>query len=339
MSYYCKYCNFESKIISYIKQHIYTKKHKMLSHNDIDIKNYNKIMYKCEECCKFYNTKSNLQRHIKTRHLAKCHGVYKKIDINSTYDMLDMLEDTDDKTTRLKLISVMKLVLDKDREMAYKDRETAEKIKDIYETENEYHKKVAVNAGQIVNKTMNMLTYAVQNFKETPQLEMLDSKTARKLLKYESSDGKPKNKLNDDQTAEYIAKITEAKSLPKHLGNVLVNHYKKDDPNHQSLWTTDASRMKFIIKIGDKWKKDETGSIMNNNIISPLLKEVTSVMDKYCREKSANIGNMSTMEENRYVEVVEQSLNIKSDIKSSKLNKAIIKYMTPCFLMQKQIEQ
>jgi hypothetical protein len=139
---------------------------------------------------------------------------------------------------------------DLELELKNKDLECASKINDIYENENKFHKKVVENAGQIVNKTMNMLTYATQNFKETPKLETLDSTTARKMLKHEVNGGK-NIKVNDDQVAEYIAKISEAKILPKHLGNTLVSHYKKDDPNRQSIWTTDVNRIKFIAKTSD----------------------------------------------------------------------------------------
>jgi hypothetical protein len=183
-----------------------------------------------------------------------------------------------------------------------------------------------------------MLTYAAQNLKESPKLEMLDSKTARNLLKYESDNGCLKKDLENDKIAEYIAKMSEAKILPKHLGNTLVGHYKHDDPNRQSLWTTDVNRVKFITRTNDGWIKDANGDIINKNIITPLLKEVAIIMDEYCNTRSSHIDKMSGIEEAKFVEVSEQRLNIKSDIITKRLNKSIIKHIAPYFIMQKQLK-
>jgi hypothetical protein len=60
INYYCQYCNFEGDLLSQIKQHLTTKKHNRLSSNDTCITNYNKATYKCVECAKIYNNKSNM---------------------------------------------------------------------------------------------------------------------------------------------------------------------------------------------------------------------------------------------------------------------------------------
>jgi hypothetical protein len=96
--------------------------------------------------------------------------------------------------------------------------------------------------------------------------------------------------------------------------------------------------MKFITKTNNGWIKDNNSDIINKSMIVPLLKEVTGVMDEYCKEKSGCIDKMSALEESRYIEVVSQTLNIKSDIRSERLNKAIVKHIAPYFLMQKQLK-
>jgi hypothetical protein len=346
IGYYCKHCNFYTKNISIMKRHLTQKKH-VRTTTDVLIDNYNKSAYRCTTCEKIYSSVSNVNKHIKI-----CHFEEKKIVKNKRNDdelhkwIVDSVSNIKDTVQRNKLFNLLleREVMSKikDKELEYtsklkdKDLECASKINNIYENENKFHKKVVENAGQIVNKTINMLTYATQNFKETPKLETLDSTTARKLLKHEVNGGK-NVKVNDDQVAEYIAKISEAKILPKHLGNTLVSHYKKDDPDRQSIWTTDVNRIKFIAKTTDGWIKDNNCDIINKAIITPLLKEVTKVMDEYCNDRMNSITKMTGREEAKYVEVSEQRVNIKSDMITEKLNKAILKHISPCFLMQKQL--
>jgi hypothetical protein len=68
INFYCKYCDFFGKSLFLIKQHINTKKHINMSDNDILLENYNKKFYKCSECGKVCNDRSNLKKHIKNTH-------------------------------------------------------------------------------------------------------------------------------------------------------------------------------------------------------------------------------------------------------------------------------
>jgi hypothetical protein len=336
IGYYCKHCDFYGKTKFFINQHLTTKKHILLSNNDTCFDNYNKLVYNCNICNKIYSSKSNINKHINNAHkMPECKPEKKNTTDKFKDVIIDMALKTEDKKMGRQMVEIY---IDSQLQKKDLEIEFTTKIKDIYENENEFHKKVAVNAGEMVNKTMNMFTYAMKNFKETPKLEMLDSNIAKKLLKYESTSEKIQKELNDDEIAEYIARISEAKILPKHLGKTLVSYYKKEDPNRQSLWTTDINRMKFITKSDDGWLKDNNGDIINRNIIIPLLKEVVKVMDKYCNDRMKHIDKMTHNEEAKYVEVSEQRINIKSNIINEKLNKAIIKQIAPYLIMQKQLK-
>ena len=56
----------------------------------------------------------------------------------------------------------------------------------------------------------------------------------------------------------------ERNNLPEILGKAIVEEYKKDDPNDQSMWSSDVSRLTFIVKsvMGkskSKWVSDKNG--------------------------------------------------------------------------------
>ena len=329
--YQCGPCKFFGKTITLIKRHITTKKHLDLT-ADGDIENYNTIKYMCKICSTICCSKSNINRHIK--HCEKSCGTTDFTDV--IVDSILKIKDNNKRKQAIKtFIEKENKLKDVENSLIVKNKELelTTKINNIYENENKFHKSVVENAGKIVNKTVNMLTYAVENFKETPKLEMLDSNTARKLLEYEANDGKKGNVL----VAEYIAKMSGAKILPKHLGNILIAHYKKDVLNHQSIWTTDANRIKFIVRTADGWIKDGNNQIISKIMVTPLLKEVSKIMDEYCAEKLKHLDTMTKKEESRFAEVSEQRITIKEEILNERLGKGVIKIIAPCFVLHKQI--
>ena len=317
--YYCKHCKFCTKTVKFMKQHILTKKHSKLSNNDECIDNYNKQQYKCLECHRISNVKSNIVKHIKT-----IHSIEKK---NKTTEFIDILEKMPDKSESFRLLKVFLASKDEIRE---KDNE----IKQIYKEENEYHKKLANNAGNIVDKTISAFTHAVTNYKDAPRLKLLDSKTANKLLCQEKINGKIV-KLDNNKTAEYIAKLSEQKILPKHLSNTLIEQYKMGDPREQSVWTTDASRMKMIVKMDDSWIRDGNGKIINEHMIVPLINEMVRIIDQYNTSNGMNIGKMTRAQELKYAEVAMRILDIKLDVSSERINKEILKCIMPEFIMKR----
>jgi hypothetical protein len=163
----------------------------------------------------------------------------------------------------------------------------------------------------------------------------LDKASARELLKYESKDGQITRTINNGELPERIAKLNELSLLPKHIGNNIITHYKKDDPMQQSLWVSDASRAKFIVK-DDEWKKDDKGIKINKNIILPILDEVITVMNEYRKNHHNKIGQMTPEEEGKYVDIMTQSYNIQSNVKKGKISKDIIKHIIPYFSLNRK---
>jgi hypothetical protein len=147
INYYCGYCEFEGEFLPQIKQHLSTKKHIRLSDNDICITNY-KSAYKCSECAKIYNDKSNLHRHLRSTHI-KSHAdknTSTNSNVDSTYEMIEMAMNENNAETKVKMMKMIKMFLDEKNKaieiatkIKYKELELASKINDIYE--NKIHKK------------------------------------------------------------------------------------------------------------------------------------------------------------------------------------------------------
>ena len=350
--YYCEYCKFETSLLKCIKQHLLTKKHSKLSGNNDCIDNYNKQHYKCLSCPKISNIKSNMVRHIKTIHSVEKKNNTDDIDDNvddidnidmELTEMMSKLNDKNESVELLKLyIKKCKSDIKKDMEKRANDAIKCEKkirkkdneIKRIYKDEVDYHKKLTNNAGNIVNKTISAFTRAVTDYKDAPKLKFLDDKTANKLLCQEKINGKT-IELDNNKTAEYIAKLSEQKILPKHLSNTLIEHYRADNPREQSVWTTDASRMKMIVKIDNNWIRDGNGKIINEHMIVPLINEMVRIIDQYNTSNGMNVGKMTRAQELKYAEVAMRILDIKLDVSSERINKEILKCLMPEFIMKR----
>jgi hypothetical protein len=248
-------------------------------------------------------------------------------------DMMSKLNNKNDSIKLLKLYIKKREVETQKREKEIREKDN--EIKQIYKNENEYHKKLANNAGEIVNKTISAFTRAVNNYKDAPKLKYLDSKTANRLLCQEKIKGKV-IKLDNDRTAEYMAKLSEQKILPKHLSNTLVEQYRSHNPKEQSIWTTDASRMKMIVKMNDNWIRDSNGKIVNEHMIVPLLNEMVKIIDQYNISKGSKIKMMTPEQEMKYAEVAMKILDIKLDVSSERINKEILKCLMPEFIMMRK---
>lgn len=331
---YCPYCKLHCGTLHDIKKHLLTMKHKNNSNNDVDINNYINPIYKCFKCDTIYKNRSSFNKHNKAKHTVK-ESTPTKINCKDT----DKINDEQGS-----LAYDIAITLGKDKMMCYlnqiKDRETKLKeketeIKKIYEVENEFHKKVVETSGQLIGRSMNMMNYAIKHFKETPKLLALEGASAKELLKYESNDGKITRKIENNELPERIAKLNELSLLPKHIGNNIVTHYKKSDPSQQSLWVSDVSRTKFIVR-DDEWKKDDNGIKINKNIITPVLEEVLHVMSEYRRDHHDKIGHMTPAEEAKYVDITKQSHDIYDNVRKGKIGKDILKHMTPYFSMDRK---
>ena len=346
--YWCEYCDFDTKTKGCMKRHILTKRHVKLSNNCNS--NYMKEHYKCTKCGRISNTKSNANKHIKVIHSIEKNNDSDADDDNVDMDLAEMMSKLPNKNDSVKLLKLY--IKKRERDIKHREnnaikrendamkwereiRAKDDEIKRIYKDEVDYHKKLTNNAGNIVNKTISAFTRAVTDYKDAPKLKLLDSKTANKLLCQENINGKPV-KLDNNKTAEYIAKLSEQKILPKHLSNTLIEHYKMDDPNEQSVWTTDASRMKMIVKMDDNWIRDGNGKIINEHMIVPLINEMVRIIDQYNTSNGMNIGKMTRAQELKYAEVAMRILDIKMDVSSERINKEILKCIMPGFIMERK---
>jgi len=69
--------------------------------------------------------------------------------------------------------------------------------------------------------------------------------------------------------------ILKKKSLDKFIGDIIIKEYKKEDTKTQQIWTTDVSRLSFLVRqilneTEKVWMSDKKGTCLLKMIIKPM---------------------------------------------------------------------
>lgn len=324
--YSCTCCNTTYNRKANYARHLKTKSH-MLKRDDVFV---------CETCGKRF-----LRQHFYDKHVLKHETL---CNISPTDDSNDQIVDTKMNNTfkSEKDIELLKLTYElqfqKIRYDLQKERYEKELYKqkaEIYGDDRKFHKDVIKTTIKTTNIAVSGLAHARKYYADAPELVKMSSDELGK----------------HDQLIENLLLHASKKTVHEYLGDFLIKFYKKEaTPKIQSLWSTDSSRLTFIIKqiLQDKsdWRYDKKGMKVRNIIIDPLLESIKIILSDHIsnidyRLKPVDEQNMcdSDYEElsnNKRDELVHEqilSMQIISDIKNKKMAKLIIKYISPCLAL------
>jgi hypothetical protein len=203
-----------------------------------------------------------------------------------------------------------------------------------YKKENEeIKKKLAEQQGAV--KTINNTTYNI-SVKNYIQQKFPNAPALSKILDYSKLTYKD-YKLMDTLVYNY-----NNNNLHKYLGHFIISYYKKDDPSEQSLWSSDTSRLTYIISelLSNKksvWNHDYRGTKVKEYIIAPLLEYIRSYIDSFFSNieiKKPNLQDFHKLESefNYRKSVAEIAKSIDNNI----LIDDILKYISPYFCIDRE---
>jgi DNA repair protein SbcC/Rad50 len=176
-----------------------------------------------------------------------------------------------------------------------------------------------------VDGYINALKYANTQFKDAPNL--------KETSNFDYIDD------NEDYMDDLIYNYHND-NLPKYIGDLILIVYKKEYPQDQSLWNTDASRLMYIIKQqfgkNSLWEKDVSAMKVDNLIVMPIInwfienvndlkKSTLKFINKNEGSKQYKIISKVNKKRDKFKELI----LIKDSLKNPKLSKNIIKYITP----------
>jgi hypothetical protein len=148
------------------------------------------------------------------------------------------------------------------------------------------------------------------------------------------------NKKTNKSVEEIIIFHHKQNTLVKVLGELLINEYKKKDPSVQSIWSSDISRLTFIVRdiIGktkkSKWITDKKGLHITQTIINPMIDIIKSKLSMYVNKSGKKIDKSMIQDEEETKEVLSKMHDANLAILTFKLGKIhgeILKQIAPHF--------
>lgn len=323
MKYQCDVCDYETHDKSNFNKH---------NKSDTHIKTVDYIeanpppKYVCE-CGNNYSSRQNLSRH----RLYYCKQS-KEINVPSNTADVEKLELTIQLLK--KDIEITKVLAQKEKEIEIAQTEIKLQKQHI-EALNDYIKRDKPTNNN--NYNISVKNYIQQNYPNAPALEGIQDYAK---LTYD-----PDTETEDDLLEQIVYNYNHS-NLHKYLGNFIIECYKKDDPTQQSLWSSDVSRLTYIIKellANNKtmWNHDYKGIKIKQYIIEPLLKYIVKNIDKYIKNTD-NYAQASRKVKEIDIDMLVHTtkmrtilIKIKTD-ELTDLSNNINKYIAPFFSVNKQ---
>jgi hypothetical protein len=270
--------------------------------------------FMCEICAKSFSRSYTLKRHQED---GRCKG--KRGMVTEYKEILEQKKELEVKMMMMEYETKLKI---KETELSAAERADKEKSAFIMSGkvgEKHYHNKMSVK------------TFIEMNYPNAPPLEELN---LDKMLT-----------LGDEEKGTELVNVLiyhhSDNRLAKYLGGFLVKNYRKTNPSEQSVWTSDTSRLTYVIRellSNNKaiWNPDKKGVKTKESIIIPMLDHVKLQIGEYVR-KYTKIANRSDdfNEQMKLYDNMNKAYQIEIDIDTGNLADNIIKYIAPYFHMDK----
>ena len=290
----CKMCCYSSERSTDLDRHKKTKKH--IANEQKFTTNDTDRKSVCESCGESFLFFQDLLKHQK-----------------NTCPVVDKLDNTY-KKLRQKI---------KRRDLQIKDLETRV---DILLGLVGKSSDVAMQNSKNVEKSMRGMTKALKYLRDAPRMKLLEGKQAIKLLTYD-------NKKTPNDAVEIFITRHKNKGLKEYLANIIINEYKKDDPQSQSLWGVDTTRFHFIVK-QKEWTSDKGGTKLTELIINPFLAHVEKMIREYMKDKTTNCDPLILDDFSKKIILC---MEILADITKRKMHKHILHHIISHFELTSEI--
>jgi hypothetical protein len=364
MEYICEICDYKTNNKSNYTRHL---------KSEIHIKNITpEDKFCCNICFKFYNSKSSLNRHKKTcdnKNIPTDNNISNnsnKIENNIVVENLllkqkiEFLEEKKNLETKLLKIENKLLKENNEKETTllkqHNEKEKTLLKKHKKEISHEKDKQIEFLQQANIEKTravqtsnMNAITFASMYYNKTLKMAGVDIKAkyidnGLRALPDMKIWIKESPELAEQYVAEKLIVLYSNEKFVDYICNIIKNAYKTENPMDQTFWSTDVSRLIYIvrstIKKKDAWIYDKKGLKIKQSIIDPLLDEVNDILVKYIDKINKLSYSDTKMDYLKKLELVNVAKVILHELKNRlSLKNQIIKELAPMFYLDRNIKQ
>jgi hypothetical protein len=325
MKHICGACNYETHDLSHFNRHKKSIKH---------LKNESKSDTSAtfmQHSCNIYATQKNTEKEIECDEGYVCDFCFKNFKYHqSMYRHMKYHCKSKNASNNELIDKINEITIEKNN----------------LKKENNKLLNLATDNAIVAKKSMSVMGYALKNYNNAPPIKLLEddkvNNVLSKLLIYDDN-GK---KRTEKSIEEVILFHHKQSTLSKILGDLIVRIYKKSDPSKQSLWSSDVTRLTFIVRdiIGNskqsKWIVDKKGIHFTETIVDPLMEKIKELLTDYnekCGNCVRNITKKSNLDGDEESEIknilaVMQEINLTLlTIKLRKIHMDILKYVAPYF--------
>lgn len=302
MKYNCDICSYATCDKSNFNKHMSSKAHAKRSKIDLVLGQKRQLKlpsgFQCPNCEKIYSSASSLSKH--KNKVCKIGSITRQVKIQLEQEFNEKVNDIVNEKVKQKELEI-KL-------------EYTEKLVDEL--------KQCMKNTRPTTYNISVKKLVQQTYPNAPPLAMLENYGI----------------IHDDDTdfTQDLIYYHSKDRLYAYLGDIIIKFYKKEDPKDQSLWSTDSSRLKYIIKelIATKksnWSEDDKGLKTIKYIIDPLLEYIGDYANDKIDDLHEEIYNSSAIE---CIEINQKQFalsGIREQILNGALKDEIVKYITPSF--------
>lgn len=280
----------------------------------------------CRYCNTAFKDKSNLRRHETTRCTVKQEEernrqsvmeLYQKRvmeecekKIREEYEKKDLIRQLNDAKMQMELFAK-----EKEQQIAILTEDKA-----YFKAVNQTSSATINNSMSTINNSVNALTYLTAHFKKAPELKKLTQDNAKQMLMYEK------------RLYDYLLFSNAEKKLDQYVGDIILKHIQKEDPENQAVWNSDVSRLTYLVRklVGDQhiWERDAKGEIFSKYVITPI----TDYLEKYLNDclNTEMLKPIETLfDQDEKMRKQGSILDTLRTIKKKKFKRAILLHIAP----------
>jgi len=314
VNYDCKICNFKSTNKKNYSIHLSTKKHQkkvmeMDNYSDVNVNNDSKISVNIRKYPQISEKSVKIADFVVPKRKYVCK--FCNIECARANSLNKHI-----KTCSVAMVEKIKTECD------LKLQSKEEKI-ELLESDLIYYKNLIKTAGVGVGTkiTNNVQSLIVTNHDSAPAIDYAKPN----LLKFNSKDA--------HENSLFLVNRYKDNTFTMFVGKCIVAACKKENPDDQSVWATDANRLTmFIKKMMDdesKWISDKKGVQTTKYLINPILQKIKEMLIDYNKYLYSQVGKLPQHEVDYYNDIMIHCRELVHFIEHEKLADEILRYMAP----------